>query len=186
MRRMGDEFRQLPKGTRAVIYAGGSALAVLLLFTIFVWPMFQRPVPEPEGPPRETVAEFIDRIDNRTQGQVPPELVPDLIAEIEEERHRVANDEELARLYILKFKVFFNARQFVDAALIGAEVADMDILVGEQRFEIYSGLVFAYEQLGDAAQRRHFAELALAEFDNGTIEDFGSRQYYAAIVAGIF
>jgi hypothetical protein len=184
--KMSAEFKELPKAARTTVLTGASMLLVLIAFSIFIWPMLQRPEPAPEEPAHETVAEAIERIDSNTQGHVTPDMVPDLITDIEEQVERSDNDREIARLYKMKFKVLFNAGQFHNAVIAGNEAVDRDLLEGPEKFEMYAGLVFAYDQIGDIAQRRRFAELALAEFDNGTIEDFGSRQYYEAIVLGLF
>jgi S-layer homology domain. len=134
----------------------------------------------------ETVAEAIERLDNLTQGNVTPDDVSALIEDISRQMERTEDDRELAQLYILKFKVFFNAGQFNDAAIIGVEAVDSGILEGRERFTIYSGLVSAYEKLGDLEQRRYFAQLALGEFENGTVEDTGDMQYYVGVAYGYF
>jgi hypothetical protein len=179
------EFRAVPRGVRAAIYIGGSMLAVLLVFAITVWPTLTRPEPEPEEPRRETVAEAIERLDNWTQGNVTPDDVPDLIEDISEQVGRAENNQELSKLYILKFKVYFNAGQYYDAAIVGNEAVDKGVLEGSDRFTVYSGLVFAYDQMGDKAQRRRFAQLAVDEYENGTVEDNGQMQYYISVALGI-
>ncbi|MDR2559098.1 MAG: DUF948 domain-containing protein [Oscillospiraceae bacterium] len=184
-RKMDAEFRALPRGGRAAIWTGGSMFVVLLIFAIFFLPMLSKPKYTPEEP-QETVAEAIDRLDNLTQGNLTPEHLPELMEDINEQLERAENNQETASLFILKFKIFYNTGNFHDAAIVAAEVIDMSILEGADRFMVYSGLVFVYEQLGDMEQRRHFAELTVGEFTNGNVEDNGSLQYYVGIMIGIF
>jgi len=184
IRKFQDEFRALPQGSRRVIGVGSSLLALLVVFAVFWWPMLQRPKIE-EVPERKTVAEAITRIDLRTQTQIPTDRVPEIIEEIEDTLTRSINDREIVQLHILRFKIYFNAGLFYRAAMVGQDVRALDSeLVGTERFEIYHLLVAAYRHIGDTEQRRYYAQLVLDEFDNGNIEDLGSRQYYYAIVQG--
>lgn len=185
-RKMNAEFRSLPKGARTSVYIGGSMLAVLLVFAIAVWPMLQRPEPGVDGPQRETVAEAIDRLDDLTQGNITEENMPELIEDIDEQIFRTEDDQEIVQLYILKYKTYFNAGQYYDAVKVGKELEEKNILTGKDKFTVYSGLVFACEKIDDLEQRRHYAQLVLNEYANGTIEDMGSMQYYVGVANGYF
>jgi len=180
------EFRKLPQRARSIVVVGGSVLAVLLIFAVFWLPMLQSPAYDTETPSVEPVSEAILRLDLFTQGQIASEDVDDLIAEIESVKTRSYNDREIVQLHMLRFKVYFNAGLFYQAALAGEDVRAMDFsLEGRERFEIYHLMVAVFGHIDDIEQRRYFARLVLNEFDNGTIEDVGSRQFYYAIAEGL-
>jgi hypothetical protein len=185
-KKMDMAFRALPRGLRRTIYIVALTLAALLLFIIFGWPRLQQAVSEPEEPPRETVAEAIERIDLNTQGHVTPDMASDLIAHINEQIERSNSEQEISRLYVLKFKVYYNAGLFYDAAIIGNEAVEKAVLEGTDRFTVYAGLVVAYGHIGDKEQRRYFAGRAVGEFENGTVQDMGDMQMYVGIAHGIF
>jgi len=178
-------FRDMPQGSRTIIRIGGVFIVLSLVVGVFLLPILRRSAPEPEVP-QETVAETITRIDLNTQGHVTPDMVPDLINIINETVARSDNDREIVQLYILRFKVYFNAGMFYNAALVGPAIRDLDFeLEGRERFDVYHLLVFANDQIGDTEQRRYYASLVLREFENGTVEDTGSMQYYYMIAHGL-
>jgi hypothetical protein len=187
LKRMGAEFRALPRVARTAVYIGGSMLVVLLVFAFAVWPMLQRPEPalEPEGSRRETVADAVERLDNWTQGNVTPEDVPVLMEDINEQAERTEKNQELARLYILKFKVFFNAGQYYDAAMIGNEAIEIGVIEQNELMGVYAMLVSAYGMIGDHGQRQYYAKLIVDAYESGAFDDIGgSMPYYTAIANG--
>jgi len=134
----------------------------------------------------ETVAEAIERLDNQTQGSLTLEDYPPLLQDIDTQFSRTDDNQELAKLYVLKSKVFFDVELYKDAIATGEEALDKNIAEGQDRFAIYSILVFSYEQLGDMEQRRDTAQMMVDEYNAGSFGDTDSMQYYKAVAGGFF
>jgi len=181
-KRLWHKYRSLSKGIRLIIYTGVLLLVILFISLVFLKPM--QPL-EQEAQP-ETVAEAIERLGNQTQGSLPLEDYPPLIKDIDTQFTRTDDIQELAKLYVLKSKVYFNVELYKDAIAIGKEALDKNIVKGQDRFSIYSIMVFSYEQLGDMEQRRHFAQIMVDEFNEGKLGDTEFIQYYNAVAEGYF
>lgn len=186
LRKMSREFRELPRGARGAIYAGGSMLVVLLVFAIGIWPMLQRPEPETEGPQRETVAEAIGRITSETRRPILPEEVPELVEDIDDQVHRVEEEAaedtkkaELLELYSLRARVYFNAMMYHDSAASYLEILDRDLIQNDQYFGVYSSLFYAYTHANDPTAASHYAALTVEEYLKGYMEDDGGCVTYA-------
>lgn len=185
LRRRAEEFRSVPIVIRRLFVIGVPTIIALIIAAIVFVPMLRRPAATPEAPASETVAEAIDRLDNWTQGSLEPAEVSAVIEEINRELEVATSNRELAELYILKFKTLYNTGDYGQAATVGVEAVERGVLEGQDRFTVYSNLVFVFEQIGDREQRQRFAQLAVEEYENGTVEDSGQMQYYIAVARGL-
>ncbi|MCL2038341.1 hypothetical protein FWG86_00305 [Candidatus Saccharibacteria bacterium] len=182
--RMRGEFRELPKNVRTVIYMGGSVLAVLLLFSIVIWPRLQRPEPEPEGPQRETVAEAIERLTAETRRPLLADEVPEIIEDIDEQVNMSEDKSELLELYSLRGRVFFNAMMYHRSAESYLLILERELIEDGRYFDVYSALFYAYTHADDPAAASQWAARTVEEYLKGYIEDDGGCVTYAQ-AAGI-
>jgi len=182
---LGSWFQGLRRGTKIAVYIGGSVIAVSLVFLVIFLAMQQPPEPEPEGPHGESVAEAIDRISNVAQGPVTTEMAPEIIEDINEQIERSEDGSEISMLYILKFKVLFNAALYHEAVAAGAEAIERNVIEEDERLSIYAMMVSGYGIIGNREERRRFAQLIVDRYENGEFDDMGgSMHYYIAIANG--
>ncbi|MDR0979989.1 MAG: hypothetical protein LBM12_02445 [Candidatus Nomurabacteria bacterium] len=191
--KMGAEFRALPQAARVMIAVGGSMLAVLLVFAIVFWPMLQRPVPAPEGPSRETVAEATERLELEAGRELSAAEAESLLVEIDEQVHWLdegaatdAGEKSrlLFRLYMLKGQVAFNSGAYLDAAVAYEAVLERGLAAEPQWFTLYSSLYYSYDKVNDTASAKRYAALAVEEYKSGRVDDDGGCVAYAR-AAGI-